>query len=148
MPAEGRQQPKGPPHGAVFRCATASILLLARGHFWLGRLQQSESLYLLQKIAAVYDVVELERSLTSTQVIEKLFQHVAWVLGLDADGAQISGVAKPEIQLRKRVAAFERQTARPVRAADQVLHQQQFVEQNRGEEQTAAVALPSALEPP
>src|SRR5437773_121090 len=111
-------------------------------------MQGFHRLHLVQKIAAVHDVVKLQRSLTAAEVIEKLFQRVAWVLGLDADGAQISGVAKPEIQLRKRVAAFERQTARPVRAADQVLHQQQLVEQNRGEEQTAAVDLPSALEPP
>src|SRR5881628_1139368 len=130
MPAEGRQQPKGPPHGAVFRYATevtASILLLARGHFWLGRLQQSESLYLLQKIAAVYDVVELKRSLTSTQVIEKLFQSVARVLRVDGDRPQISGVAKPKKEFQNRVAAFQCLFFFKQKTAYEILHQKEFV---------------------
>src|SRR2546427_55693 len=146
MPAEGRQQPKGPPHGAVFRCATASILLLARGHFWLGRLQQSESLYLLQKIAAVYDVVELERSLTSTQVIEKLFQSVARVLGVDGDRPQISGVAKAEKEFQNRVAAFQCPATGFVRAAHEILHQKQLVKQHGREKQAPFVHFPTALE--
>src|SRR5258707_12648233 len=87
-----------PPRGSSMYCLGPALVACSR-LFGFGRFQQSDSLHLIQKIAAVYDVVELERILAAAQVSEKLFQCVVWVVGLDGDRPQISGVAKPDKEL-------------------------------------------------
>src|SRR5262245_49364206 len=99
----------------------------------LGDSHHLERLQLLQKITAVHDMVELEQSLTAAQLPKQLFERVGWIVCMDADCSQISGVAKPDIQLRKCVAAFERQSAGFVGAADKIVYEQQFVKQRRRE---------------
>src|SRR5262249_31380538 len=86
------------PHGSSVYGIGATLAGCSRP-LGLGRFPQSDSLHLLQKIAAVYDVGELERSLTATPVREKLFYGVVWVGGLDGDRPQISGLAKPDNEL-------------------------------------------------
>src|SRR5579872_3990120 len=80
-----------------------------------------------EKRAAVHDVIEAEGGVASAQVTQQLLERVGGIAGRDADGAEVAGVAQPVPEFRQRVAALERHAAGAMRAAEQVLDQQQLV---------------------
>ena len=56
-----------------------------------------------------------------------MFEGVGRILRMDANGAQVPGISEAGEELGKRVASFERQSAGPVRPADQILDQEELV---------------------
>src|SRR5713226_10210463 len=100
-------------------------LLLA--HFGFGRRHLFEALHLFQKLAAIDYVVELDCGLAAAESGDELFEGVGRILRMDSDGAQVSGISEAGEKFGKRVASFEGQSAGPVRPADEILDQEEFV---------------------
>src|SRR5438128_2274400 len=89
------------------RCNVSERCSSRQGLFWLGRFQRSESFHLLQKVAAVDYVVELDRGLAAAEIGDELFEGVGRILRMDADSAQVSGISEAREEFEKRVSSFE-----------------------------------------
>src|ERR1039458_1009461 len=80
-------------------------------------------------------------------MVKKLFQRVRWVVSVDLRGAQIACVSQSREKFGKRVSSFERQSARFLRTAGQILHQQQLIKEHRRKETTALIHFEAGVQP-
>src|SRR5688572_10144757 len=128
------------------RVARHPVLSLSLPELWPRRFLQFEQLRLLQEIAPVDDVIEPYACLASAEVLQQFLQGIGRALRQHTYSPQIARVSQSRVQFGKRIAAFQCEASRLLRAAQQVLDEQQFIEHYRCQEQPAAVDFPALLE--
>jgi hypothetical protein len=74
-----------------------------------------------------------------------LFEGIGRISGLDAQRAEISSIPQAGEEFSKRVSSFKGQSARPVRPANQILDQEEFVKQGRRQKKTVLIDFPTLL---
>jgi len=92
-------------------------------------------------------MVELDSGLAAAQIGDHLLESVRRILRVHTHGPKVAGVSEAMEELRQRVPAFERQASRPVRTADEILHQQELVKEGRRQEEAVVVYFPTTLQP-
>ena len=108
------------------------------------RSHQLELFHLFEKLAAIDNVIELDGRFTAAEVTDQFFQSIAWIVGMNADRAQVSGISEAGEKFRQREASFEGQSSCLVRPAHEILNQKKLIKEGRRQKQAAMIDLPTS----